>query len=91
MTDSQSAFSCIVNSRNENKQEIIDDFYKNWSEDSVVIDKWFSTQAISKNTKFEDIIKLSKNTSFNIKNPNKVRSLYSAFATHNSINFHAIN
>jgi len=91
MTDTMSAFTNIINSTNENKQDAIDDFYEKWQDDKVVIDKWFSTQAISKNTTIDDIIKLSENKVFTIKNPNKVRSLYSAFATHNSINFHSID
>jgi aminopeptidase N len=55
-----------------------------------VIDKWFSAQAMAVRP---DIVKIVQNLrthkDFNIKNPNRARALFSAFAMSNPVSFHA--
>jgi aminopeptidase N len=54
-----------------------------------VVDKWFSLQVIAnRDAIFDDFAKLRNHAEFNIKNPNRVRSLYSAFAINNPVKFH---
>ena len=46
-------------------------------------------QAIAnRNAIFDDFARLRQHAEFNIKNPNRVRSLYSAFAINNPVKFH---
>ena len=56
------------------------------------MDKFFSLQAAAVR---KDIIsslkKLREHSDFNIKNPNRVRSLYAAFAMNNPVGFHAVD
>ena len=47
MTDEFGAFSIIVNSDFEEKNELINSFYNKWKDYNLVIDKWFAVQASS--------------------------------------------
>ncbi len=92
MTDVMAAFSLITDSNFSQRQTIIDDFEKNWQHDLLVMDKWFSAQAISKRTDTLDrVIELKQHPLFSISNPNKVRSLIGAFCSANMIGFHQSN
>jgi aminopeptidase N len=54
-----------------------------------VVDKWFTLQAMANRTAiFDDFAQLRHHPEFNIKNPNRVRSLYSVFAINNPVKFH---
>lgn len=54
------------------------------------MDKWFALQATSELPgTLEHVQALSHHEAFNIKNPNKVRSLIGAFANANPLHFHA--
>jgi aminopeptidase N len=65
------------------------DFYNRFEGDALVIDKWFSLQASSLHPQaIEHVKALSQHPDFNLKNPNRVRSLYMAFAG-NPAAFHA--
>ena len=56
MTDEFGAFSIIVNSDFEEKNELINSFYNKWKDYNLVIDKWFAVQASSsKNTIEKDV------------------------------------
>jgi len=81
MTDQVAAFSVIAHSDWSNKQAVIDDFYRQWQKDTLVLDKWFAIQAMSpeKDT-LSTVTKLMGVTEFAMNNPNKVRSLIGAFA-----------
>ena len=70
--------------------EIVDDFYERFKSYPLVIDKWFSTQAqIHLPRTIDTVKKLRQHRDFNIRNPNRVRSLYGAFAMSNPVRFHA--
>ena len=65
------------------------DFYTRFAQYPLVVDKWFSLQAIANRAQiFDDLAWLRAHPDFNIKNPNRVRSLYSAFAINNPVKFH---
>jgi len=92
MTDRVAALSRLTDNENEERVEAFEDFYNRFKNYPLVIDKWFSLQAISqRKNAIEDIIKLRSHSDFNIKNPNRVRSLYSAFAMNNTVHFHAVD
>ncbi len=71
-------------------EEIVTDFHDRFKNYPLVVDKWFGAQAAIHLPKTIQIVKkLKQHPDFNIKNPNRVRSLYSAFAMMNPVRFHA--
>ena len=64
-------------------------FYETFKSFPLVIDKWFSAQAmVVQDDIMEVLASLRAHPDFNIRNPNRVRSLYSAFAMSNPVCFH---
>ena len=64
-------------------------FYERYSGNDLVIDKWFTLQALSSHPAvIEQVKQLADHPDFTIKNPNRVRSLYMALAG-NPQAFHA--
>jgi len=71
-------------------EDIVADFHERFKNYPLVVDKWFAAQAQIHLPKTIQIIKkLKQHPDFNIKNPNRVRSLYAAFAMNNPVRFHA--
>lgn len=92
MTDAIAALANLVNMDNTMRQDALDDFYAKWHQDPLVLDKWFTLQAMSKLESTLDIVKeLTNNKSFSISNPNKVRSLIGSFCSGNHVRFHDSN
>ncbi|CAJ5684934.1 aminopeptidase N [Burkholderia pseudomallei] len=71
----------------------LDDFYRRFENEALVIDKWFSMQATRRGTPEHptlDIVrKLLAHPAFNLKNPNRARSLIFGFCSANPAQFHA--
>lgn len=89
MTDTIAALVNLVNLDNAVREHALDDFYKKWHQDPLVLDKWFTLQAVSKLENTLDKVKqLTENESFSMNNPNKVRSLIGAFCSANHVRFH---
>ena len=64
-------------------------FYDEANGDALVLNKWFTVQAIANLPDVLDRVKaLTKHPDFTFSNPNRFRSLISAFTT-NSAHFHA--
>ncbi|WP_058473955.1 aminopeptidase N [Legionella quateirensis] len=93
MTDQIAGFALLVNSADEDSRvKAIDDFYQQWSQDELVLDKWFALQAASELPEALSHVKqLLNHPAFSIKNPNKVRSVIGAFCMANPRNFHAVD
>ena len=90
MTDRVAALSSLASNKNSERDEVFEDFYNRFKEYQLVIDKWFALQACSTLPDAIDRIKaLKEHQDFNIKNPNRVRSLFAAFAMNNPSRFHA--
>lgn len=90
MTDRVAALTCLTHNKYEQREAAFADFYERFQGYPLVMDKWFSLQAISHRAgALTDIKKLATHKDFNIKNPNRVRSLYAAFAMNNPALFHA--
>ena len=65
-------------------------FYERWQDEALVVDVWFSVQAQARAPGgLARIEALEAHDAFDALNPNKVRSLYGAFAQSNFPNFHA--
>ena len=90
MTDRVAALASLTNNNSKLREDVFADFYKRYKKYPLVIDKWFSLQAISTLPQTVDRLKkLRAHKDFNIKNPNRVRALYAAFALNNPAIFHA--
>jgi aminopeptidase N len=90
MTDKMAAFNSIVNKNCNERQLVLDNFYKQFKHDQLVIDKWFTTQALCKLPgTFDRVKQLMSHADFTLKNPNRVRSLVMMFTRMNPGQFHA--
>ncbi len=97
MTDTLAGLRSIVNSKNkkasQHAKECLADFYERFKNEPLAIDQWLMLQATATSTaaitSLEKVKALMKHPCFSLKNPNKVRSLISAFCNANLIAFHA--
>ena len=92
MSDRYAAFSRIVllhKSRKASDKAILD-FYRDFADNSLVLDKWFTAQALIAGAKAPKIVKaLMGHEKFKLKNPNRARSVLASFAFGNPTGFHA--
>jgi aminopeptidase N len=92
MTDQMAALAAIVHNNLPTKAACLEKFYTQWQNEPLVIDKWFALQASSPAADtFETVQKLCSHAAFDMKNPNRVRSLIGAFSQTNPVHFHAGN
>ncbi len=92
MTDGLAALAMLTHHDIPLRQQALDDFYNQWRDDAQVIEKWLAIQARSRLPDTLDKVKtLMQHESFDIKNPNKVRSLIGGFCRGNPARFHAID
>jgi aminopeptidase N len=90
MTDVMAALSALSNSQAPQRVQALTDFESKWQDDPLVMDKWFSVQAMAKLPgTLRQVKSLMDHPAFSIRNPNKVRSLVGAFCSGNLVNFHA--
>ena len=90
MTDKMAGMSLLTNLDVPERDEIFAEFFEQWKDDHLVIDKWFGLQAQSTLPgTLERVKDLMTNPLFSLKNPNKVRALIGAFAAGNPVHFHA--
>ncbi|HEY8034927.1 MAG TPA: aminopeptidase N [Methylobacter sp.] len=90
MTDQMAALTVIVNNPHPAKQKCLDSFYYQWKAEALVIDKWFALQATSSMPDtFTTVQALMQHPAFDLRNPNRVRSLIGAFSQSNPLHFHA--
>lgn len=90
MTDKVAALNALLANKNAPREETLQEFYDEYKEHLLVIDKWFSLQAISTREDIFDVLAaLKAHPDFTMKNPNRVRSLYGAFAMNNPVAFHS--
>jgi len=88
MTDRMAALSTLSLHDVPERAECLDDFYRRYETDPLVIDKWFSLQAMIPETATLDRVRtLTAHPSFSFANPNRVRSLIGAFAQANPTQF----
>ncbi|WP_144395562.1 aminopeptidase N [Pleionea sediminis] len=92
MSDEIAALTCAIHENTKEAGQLSDAFYKKWQDEPLVMDKWFVAHATHDH---EDVVKtinqLRQSPAFNIKNPNKLRSLFGAFAAGNFAQFHRLD
>lgn len=70
----------------------LSDFYQRWKHEALVVNQWLQVQAACQLPDGLARVKaLMSHAAFDVKNPNKVRSLIGVFASSNAINFHAVD
>ena len=81
MTDRQGALMVLCGLDSPARAEKLAAFYERYKDNALVVDKWFTLQALSLHP---DVIAhvraLAEHPDFTLKNPNRVRSLHMAFA-----------
>jgi aminopeptidase N len=89
MTDRLGALGTLANSEAELRVAALDTFYKRYQGNALVLDKWFTTQAVSTRADtIEAVIALAGHPDFTLTNPNRFRALVGAFGV-NQRSFHA--
>ncbi len=90
MTDRMIGLSALMDTSAPEREDALKDFHARFKDYPLVIDKWFSAQAMAvRPDTLADIRKLSTHPDFTLKNPNRARSLYGAFSMNNMVKFHA--
>ncbi|MEL6877512.1 MAG: aminopeptidase N [Pseudomonadota bacterium] len=90
MTDRQGALMVLCGLENAARAERLAAFYDRFKGNDLVIDKWFTLQALAPHPDVIGHVKaLAEHPDFTIKNPNRVRSLYMAFAGNPAAFHHA--
>jgi aminopeptidase N len=89
MTDAVSALRLLSNTDRPERDEALAAFHEKWRGDPLVLDKWFTIQAMSQR---EDTLarveELARHADFTNRNPNRFRALVGAFAFANRVRFH---
>ncbi len=81
MTDRQGALMVLAGLQSSERTHKLADFYNRYRGDALAIDKWFAIQASSLHPNaIEHVNALAEHEDFTLRNPNRVRSLYMAFA-----------
>lgn len=92
MTDRFAALQALVAVNAPQAKNALADFYHRFSEDPLVVDKWFALQATraiqKKDSVLENVRQLMRHSAFKMNNPNRVRSLIHAFCMNNPGGFH---
>ena len=87
MSDKLCAFEALLTIENPYRDEVTEGFYSQYCNDVQVMDKWFAVQSLSPIMSVERLKMLMKHPLFALTNPNRVRSVLSAFSQ-NHIQFH---
>jgi aminopeptidase N len=70
------------------RQAALDDFYRRYEGDALIIDKWFALQAVIPEAETLDRVRaLTAHPAFSLSNPNRVRALIGNFAQANQTQF----
>jgi aminopeptidase N len=89
MTDRVAALGALIHARVPQSKPALQAFYDEFEDEALVIDKWFTMQATAATTDVAKVRALMKHRAFNLRNPNRARSLISAFCGGNPVQFHA--
>ncbi len=89
MTDVIGALTPLASCDCPERREAVDDFYRRWQGERLVVDKWFSLQATSTLPgTLDELHTLLLHPAFELFNPNRFRSLVGAFSQGNQVRFH---
>ncbi len=90
MTDAIAALGLLSNAQGPERNDALASFYERWKDEPLVVDKWFSVQAMTSHpAALAEVTRLMEHSAFEIRNPNKVYALIGAFTNGNPVRFHA--
>lgn len=97
MTDRFAALAALVNSFAPGREAALADFYRRFENDALVVDKWFALQGMQRGSvgphggkrTIDTVRALMQHPAFNLRNPNRARSLIFSFCSGNPAQFHA--
>ncbi|WP_194724218.1 aminopeptidase N [Noviherbaspirillum malthae] len=89
MTDRVAALSALVNGSAPGRDAALASFYEDFKQEALVVDKWFSLQAMARTTDVAAVRALMEHPAFSLRNPNRARSLIFSFCNGNPGQFHA--
>jgi aminopeptidase N len=88
MTDRMAALSTLAQHDVPQREAALADFYRRYQSDALVVDKWFTLQAMMPDTTTLDRVRsLTAHPAFSMANPNRVRALIGAFVHMNQKEF----
>ncbi len=88
MTDRMAALSTLSQHAVPERQAALDDFYRRYSANPLIVDKWLALQAtIAEPATLERVRALTRHAAFSLSNPNRVRALIGGFAQSNPTQF----
>lgn len=89
MTDRMSALSTLSQHTGEAREKALGTFAELFRDDPLVLDKWFTLQAmIPESSTLDRVRSLMNHPAFSLKNPNRLRALIGSFASGNPSQFH---
>jgi aminopeptidase N len=90
MTDRQAALQILVDLPGDVREPPLAAFHAQWRNDPLVLDKWFTVQALSTRADtFDRVAALARHPDFTLANPNRLRALIGSFSAGNPVRFHA--
>ncbi len=88
MTDRMAAVETLALHDRPERAAALDDFYKRYADDPLIIDKWLALQAaIPEPATLDRVRALTEHPAFSVANPNRIRALIGAFAQVNHTQF----
>ncbi len=92
MTDRVAALETLSLHDRPERAAALDDFYRRYADDPLIIDKWLALQAgIPEPATLDRVRALTSHPAFSMANPNRVRSLIGAFAQANHTQFNRLD
>jgi aminopeptidase N len=92
MTDRLAALETLSSHDRPERARAFDDFYRRYADDPLVIDKWFTLQAVTPEpATLERVRALTAHPAFSMTNPNRAASLIGAFAHANQPQFNRVD
>jgi len=92
MTDTLAALRGLVVTDSPFSSPALAEFEARWRANALVMDKWFTMQAIKPGSNTVNRVQeLMNHPAFSMQNPNKVRALIGVFAMLNPTGFHAVD
>ncbi len=90
MTDRLAALRALAQFGDEQTRDsALAEFHARWRHEALVVNQWFQVQAlITEGDAVARVRQLMDHPDFDLRNPNKVRSLVGAFAGGNPVSFH---
>lgn len=89
MTDRMAALQALSHHPGPMRDSALKQFYEQWQGESLVVDKWLSTQATADtDTVIEDVRRLLQHPQFELTKPNRIYALIGGFAMQNTAQFH---